>query len=389
MLLFSHPAPTRAVQHAACALSRTGLAGEFWTRSGTWLPLLQQRDTPDAVGCIDRVTSLTGGISVADPEASQLLDDKMRVRLSRGKFDCVYAYEHGAEATFRAAARADILCVYEIPQGNWRGTHPILTEEAARQPAWASTLGISGTDSDALRKTQSELAAADLVLVGSSFALQTLEETSDLPGVIAVAAAGAPAALAQCDQRRSNRAKSDTLRVLYAGPLSQRSGLSYVFDACGELGSAIALTIIAPPPIVPCRPLRRELDRVRWLATASMEVVRQEMGSADVFLIPAVYDTSSDLLLCALAAGLPIIATPHSAAPDLIRDGKEGYIVPIRSADSIAAKLDALRSEPDLRAEMSQQAVHRAHGLSWQRYEQVIIASVTTALAQRGVTAVA
>jgi glycosyltransferase involved in cell wall biosynthesis len=84
-----------------------------------------------------------------------------------------------------------------------------------------------------------------------------------------------------------------------------------------------------------------------------------------------------------MAAGLPIIATPHTAAPDLLDHGVEGFIVPPRSTEEIVAKLDLLRREPDRLAEMSANARRRAQRHSWENYERALAASVATALTRR------
>jgi glycosyltransferase involved in cell wall biosynthesis len=88
------------------------------------------------------------------------------------------------------------------------------------------------------------------------------------------------------------------------------------------------------------------------------------------------------VILDALATGLPVIATPHTAAPDLIDHGVEGFIVPIRSTDEIVAKLEVLRREPERRAEMSASARRRAQRHTWEGYERALAASVATALSR-------
>ena len=60
----------------------------------------------------------------------------------------------------------------------------------------------------------------------------------------------------------------------------------------------------------------------------------------------------------AMACGLPVITTPNCAA--LVRDGIDGFIVPIRDAQALAEKIDILARDPELRAWMSQNARQRA-----------------------------
>ena len=71
----------------------------------------------------------------------------------------------------------------------------------------------------------------------------------------------------------------------------------------------------------------------------------------------------------ALACGCPVIATSHTGAADLFQDGREGFIVPIRSPQTIADRLQNLADDPQLRDQMSSAALNRVKVLSgWDTY---------------------
>ena len=73
----------------------------------------------------------------------------------------------------------------------------------------------------------------------------------------------------------------------------------------------------------------------------------------------------------ALACGCPVIATSHTGAADLFQDGHEGFIVPIRSPQIIADRLQHLADDPHLLARMSSAALNRVRVLSgWDTYGQ-------------------
>jgi glycosyltransferase involved in cell wall biosynthesis len=68
-----------------------------------------------------------------------------------------------------------------------------------------------------------------------------------------------------------------------------------------------------------------------------------------------------------------VIATPHTAAPDLIEDGVDGFIIPIRSAEAIAEKLELLRHDPTRLGEMKQAARRKAEIHSWEAYRRTLV----------------
>jgi glycosyltransferase involved in cell wall biosynthesis len=71
----------------------------------------------------------------------------------------------------------------------------------------------------------------------------------------------------------------------------------------------------------------------------------------------------------ALAAGLPVITTPHSMGPDVIEQGENGWIVPIRDSKALADCIGQLRSKTDSAyARMREKARQSALRFTWERY---------------------
>jgi glycosyltransferase involved in cell wall biosynthesis len=414
MILLSHPTGNANVRHAALGLQRADLLGEFWTcLSFNETPILRKilprsvsgqlrrRSFPKELsprmrsfpfreivrllapraGLPSLVRHETGPFSIDAVYHS--LDRKISARLASGRFQGVYAYEDGAEESFRVAGKHGFLRLYDLPIGYWRAARNILTEEAAREPQWASTLTAINDGPEKTERKDSELRQADLVFVASTFTLKTLDEAPDFRGTVAVIPYGAPVLDHAPGTRPGAKPVSKRLRVLFAGSLGQRKGLSYLFEACRKLKGALEVTVIGARPQAPCAALDRELANVRWIPSCTHAEVLSEMASHDVFVFPSLFEGFGLVLLEAMAMGLPVITTPNTAAPDLIDDGVEGFIVPIRSPESIAEKLELLMREPDRLNEMSARARRRALEHTWERYEQTLVAGITSALANR------
>lgn len=412
MILFSHPTGNANVRYAALGLQRAGLLGEFWTcvnyrdspRLRRWLPAslrrqLQRREFPAELASqmhsqpwreLGRLLAPRVGLGAwARHEQGPLsvdavyrsLDRQVAKRVGDERFTGVYAYEDGARESFRAAARHGKRKIYDLPIGYWRAARAILQEEAEREPAWAATLTGNRDSAEKTERKDQELRDADLVLVASSFTRSTLELAPAVTAPVVCLPYGAP--LLPPNQPAAGnalRGQRGKLRALFVGSLGQRKGLSYLFQAGRELGSSVELTVIGMrPPLVACDALDRELQRVRWIPTCSHGEVLAEMGAHDVFVFPSLFEGFGLVLLEALAMGLPIVTTPHTAGPDLITDGVEGFIVPIRSADAIAEKLLRLRDDGEMRREMSRRASARARQFTWEAYGAAVAATVLSA----------
>lgn len=415
MILFSHPTGNANVRHAALGLQRAGLLGEFWTSvhygvpswlggmlPRKWSQQLQRRAYPDElkprlrthpwreatrlvagrVGLHRLIEHEVGPCSVDG--VYRALDRRVAARLRGSDFAGVYAYEDGAEASFRAAKDLGRVTIYDQPIGYWRAARQLLEDEAIREPEWASTLSGNRDSAAKNARKDAELGMADVVLVASSFTKRTLEQAGIMRARVAVIPYGAPLPPANAASG-VERKPADKLRVLFVGSLGQRKGLSYLFQAMQLLGGEAELTVIGRRPAEPCAALDRALGRVRYIPSAPHSEILRVMAAHDVFVFPSLFEGFGLVLLEAMAMGLPIIATPHTAAPDLITDGVQGHLVPIRSAEAIAEKLSALRRDPARRQDMGRLAMSRAREFTWKRYETILATRVAEGLAAAGV----
>jgi glycosyltransferase involved in cell wall biosynthesis len=78
-----------------------------------------------------------------------------------------------------------------------------------------------------------------------------------------------------------------------------------------------------------------------------------------------------------LSRGLPVITTRNTGGPEVIRDGVEGFFVPIRSSEAIAEKLELLAGDRDLLNAMSEAALKRSQECSWQQYRDLLASTIS------------
>lgn len=410
MILFSHPTGNANVRYAALGLQQADLLAELWTcinsRPGSVLNRLLPQSMARQLNRRSFPAALQPYVhSYPWMEFSRLIAPRLKLghlarhekgplsvdavyqsldrRVSRqakekAGLTGVYAYEDGAAFTFREAKKRGLKCLYDQPIGYWRAARSLLIEEADREPTWATTL-IGNEDSEAkTARKDEELALADVVFVASSYTLKTLEQAPRVTAPIVVIPYGAPPRPPQAP-RRLKREANGRIRAIFVGSLGQRKGLSYLFNACRSLGSSVELTVIGTRPLQPCRALDDELKRVRWIPSCPHRQVLEEMANHDVFVFPSLFEGFGLVLLEAMAMGLPVVTTAHTAGPDLMDDGNEGFIVPIRSAAAIEERLDLLRREPERIEVMGARAAARAATFTWENYGSRLAARVAEA----------
>ena len=74
----------------------------------------------------------------------------------------------------------------------------------------------------------------------------------------------------------------------------------------------------------------------------------------------------------AMSQGLPVITTENTAGADLIQQGRNGFLVPIRDTDSLAEVMQwCLEHRTEVLA-MGQEAVTTAKGWQWSHYRSAL-----------------
>jgi glycosyltransferase involved in cell wall biosynthesis len=391
LVLISHPTGNAFVREAASALAEAGLLEEFHTTlaffGSGWRGDLRRRVYPaalrDFTRChpwreaarllavrlgLDSLTRHEHGWASVDA-VYRSLDRTVTRSLDPKNTSAVYCYEDGALESFRSAQRLGIRRIYDLPIGYWRAARRILSEEAARRPAWACTIEGLRDSEEKLDRKDEELRLADRIVVASSFTAQTLEECPFPVAQVSVVPYGTD----QPSGERATVRREGPLRVLFVGSLSQRKGIADVFESVGKMGRHAALTVIGRKTGSACKPLDEALARCRWIPSLPRERILEEMRGHDVLLFPSLFEGFGLVVTEALSQGLPVITTAHTCGPDVIQDGVEGFLVPVSNAEAITEKLELLDRDRSLLEAMGVAARNKARKLSWADYRRRIV----------------
>jgi len=397
MILFSHPIGNENVREALLAFDRAGMLSEFWTTI-SWNPkssvnrvlpaslreLFSRRSFPESVRPRTHTAPLrevlrlfaggagyssrheTGAFSI--DAVFRDLDKRVAEHLRKiHDVRAVYAYEDGALETFRAAHDRSLQRVYDLPIGYWKLGQSIFAEEAEREPEWAPTLTGTLDSAEKLARKDDELRLATRVVVASTFTKQTLAE-SPCTAKIDIIPYGAPPAISGDIAKPSGK-----LKVLFAGSLGQRKGLSYLLKAIETLQNKVELTLLGRKAASGCAPLESAVRKYRWLPSLSHDAVLREMQRHDLLVLPSLFEGFGLVILEAMAQGTPVITTDHTAGPDVIENGTDGFLVPIRSAEAIAEKLDLLARDCEGLIAMKSAAQRKAGSFQWESYRDGLV----------------
>lgn len=284
----------------------------------------------------------------------------------------VYAYEDAAEASFGAAKCKGWPCVYDLPIACWPTSRRLLEEEALRLPQWAHTLGGTADSREKLERKDRELAMADLVVCPSRFVADSLPpEFADGKRVL-VAPFGSPPP----GPEPAARPAGSPLRVLFAGSMGQRKGLADLFDAVARLGRSDVELVVMGSPCAPMEFYRRAGGRFVHEPPRPHGAVLALMRSCDVFCLPSIVEGRALVVQEAMSQGLPVIVTANTGADDVVEEGINGFVVPIREPVQIAARLAWFADNRRAIPEMGREAQRAAARHTWEAYGQAILAGL-------------
>lgn len=90
-------------------------------------------------------------------------------------------------------------------------------------------------------------------------------------------------------------------------------------------------------------------DRVRILGSLPHIQVRDWMSACDIFVLPSHSEGLPTVVVEAMACGRAVVATPVGGVPQILEDGQNGIITPVKKPEILAEKIRLLIEDPNLR----------------------------------------
>ncbi|GAB4378396.1 MAG: hypothetical protein Kow0075_08270 [Salibacteraceae bacterium] len=165
----------------------------------------------------------------------------------------------------------------------------------------------------------------------------------------------------------SVRAEGDRFHFLHISNLQEKKGVDYSIKAFGAFLKRAESPEIYKFLIAGSGPLETELKEltkslglesyVEFLGIKSRDEVIALMDKSHVFVHHSITAKNGDqegipnVIIEAMAKGMPVLATHHSGIPELVQDGVHGYLVKERDVDALAAAMHKISSWKNFRIE--------------------------------------
>jgi glycosyltransferase involved in cell wall biosynthesis len=184
---------------------------------------------------------------------------------------------------------------------------------------------------------------------------------------------------------------SDEPIILTIGRLSKEKGHADLLRALQPLRSINRkwklMLVGAGPELGALTQLARSLHlSERVIFAGSHANVRPFYSAANVFALPSLSEGSSNVLLEAMAAKLPIVATAAGGNPEIMLHNETGLLTPVGDPQQLAGALARLLEEPEVASRFAEAACARAmHEFSAEQYRRRLLGFYAEGLAMRNV----
>ncbi len=149
--------------------------------------------------------------------------------------------------------------------------------------------------------------------------------------------------------------KSHKLRFVYIAHTVWLKGLIYLIEAWNKLAPSDCELIIGGNihPIVKIEIEKYKNKNIEFIGSVYGKELNQFFRQAHICIVPSLVDDHPATISEALYCGLPVITTEGCGSKTLIKDGENGFIVPVADADAIAEKIQWFIDNQDKIEEMS------------------------------------
>jgi len=176
--------------------------------------------------------------------------------------------------------------------------------------------------------------------------------------------------------------RDDKFNILFVGRLEKRKGFKYLLRAFSYVKAELPntrLIVVGAYDAKDKRPYERyvrrhRLEDVVFVGYASAEDLPRYYRTCDLFCAPSTgFESFGIVLLEAMAAGKPIVASNIAGYRNVLEDGAEGLLVEPKDERALAEAIIRLLKDPELRQRMGERGRAKAPSYSWDKIARRVL----------------
>lgn len=140
------------------------------------------------------------------------------------------------------------------------------------------------------------------------------------------------------------------LNLLYIGNLNIEKGLEYLLEAAKSLTDKINLSIVGDGPLLDT--LKKKYPYAQFYGRIPKPEIPKAINQHDLLVLPTLVESFPNVLLEAMACGKAIIATNVFGIPEIVEDGREGFLIEPKNSRELKKKIEEFLHHPELAKKM-------------------------------------
>ena len=297
----------------------------------------------------------------------------LRVLMLRPKI--VIGCDSAALYTLRAAKKVGAVAILDQVIGHVDAGNKILSEEKLLHPEIGSAF--QPTVARMVRRCIKEVQEADYVFVPSDYVRESIIPFGVDPARIFMMPYGVN--LTQFSP--TPEIPVPPFKILFAGHIGMRKGVLYLLEAVRQANNPDIQVILLGNIEGDGEWLRDYEDLFTHVHHLPHQEIPTVFADAHIYVYPSLHEGSTVSIYEAMASGLPVVTTPNAGS--VIRDGVDGFVVPVRDVDATRERIEKLYRDPVLRAAMAKSTAERAADYSWHAYARRVGEALTSVLKDR------
>ncbi|RTZ00894.1 glycosyltransferase [Flavobacterium sp. RSP49] len=221
-----------------------------------------------------------------------------------------------------------------------------------------------------LENLTQEIHLAEHIICASTITAVSLQKEGISKDIIKVIPYGVDTTLYPY-KKRDVLTTDSTFKVVFIGSLNQRKGITYLLEALESIPN-VELNIVTRG-IFDINLLKKYRVKVNLYKNIPHVEMVSILHSSHCFVLPSLIEGFGQVILEAMATGIPIIASENTIAPDIIKDGENGFVVPVRNVIKIKEKIELLVKNPELIGIVGNKGYQTSVELSWQIFRTNIV----------------
>lgn len=252
-----------------------------------------------------------------------------------------------------------------------RGSSHILYQKQILEEEYTKVgVNVSTVHPKVVEKELQEYQEADFISIPSHFVKKTFVEKGIPEDKLLCVPYGV-----DLSEFRQVPKEDNIFRVVFAGTMSLRKGVHYLLQAFSELKLANSELLLMGGMADEIKPFfEKYKGEYKWIGHKSQRELYKYYSQGSVFVMPSIEEGLSMVQAQAMACGLPLICTTNTGGEDLISQGQEGFVIPIRDVETLKEKIMFFYEDRERCRQMGQAARSKVqHGFTWDDYEKKII----------------